>query len=105
MIPHSFKIGEFSHKRGKHKYYHCECVCGTKKVISIDQIRGGYVKSCGCLKTKLIAEANRKRTKKYVYELRLAYLKRQALRLQEQGKPVLPGGLLELIKIAEEKYI
>ena len=31
-----------------HKYYLCECECGNKKIININNIKTGRTKSCGC---------------------------------------------------------
>ena len=36
-------------KRGRTAWL-CRCKCGTKKVVASVQLRGGYTKSCGCLR-------------------------------------------------------
>lgn len=40
---------EFSHRKGSHNYYICECECGNKKAIDIYNIKKGLTKSCGCI--------------------------------------------------------
>lgn len=38
----------FSEKRGKHTYWHCDCVCGAKVVRRADHMQSGRSSSCGC---------------------------------------------------------
>jgi len=38
--------------------YSCQCDCGTVKTISGPLLRDGKVKSCGCLKSEMIAQKN-----------------------------------------------
>ena len=46
-------IKELSHIKGKYnKHYLCKCDCGNEKIISIDSIKAGVTKSCGCLAIK-----------------------------------------------------
>ena len=37
-------------KTGKKKMYLCRCICGKEKVIAGERIRGGKLKSCGCIR-------------------------------------------------------
>lgn len=37
------------HKKGT--YWNCECECGGKKTASLDHLRNGHVKSCGCIES------------------------------------------------------
>lgn len=39
----------FSHRKGSHTYYTCQCECGNKKAVDIYSVKMGLVKSCGCL--------------------------------------------------------
>lgn len=36
-------------KKNRNHYCLCQCDCGTKKIININEMRRGKVKSCGCL--------------------------------------------------------
>lgn len=51
-VYHYLTIKSFSHKKGTHKYYNCKCICGTSKVVRINDLRSGNTKSCGCYKSK-----------------------------------------------------
>lgn len=46
-------------KNGQYKYL-ALCDCGTYKVIAGSSLRTGLTKSCGCLRSKMIAEKNYK---------------------------------------------
>lgn len=35
----------------------CRCVCGTVKTLRLDHVRSGRVKSCGCMRGRLISDA------------------------------------------------
>jgi hypothetical protein len=39
----------FSHMKGKHSYWKCECDCGNDKITRADCLKNNTVKSCGCL--------------------------------------------------------
>ena len=46
---------KFSHKnKYKCKYWLFKCSCGKEKVINVDKVKGGYTKSCGCLKGGIV---------------------------------------------------
>lgn len=38
-----------------------KCVCGQIKVLNLSDITGGRIKSCGCLRSELLAERGRRR--------------------------------------------
>ena len=40
---------EFHHAKGTHYYWKCRCDCGNYKIVRIDNLTSGTVKSCGCL--------------------------------------------------------
>lgn len=50
----------FDHNDGKHTYWLCQCDCGNKKVIRIDSIKSGKIKSCGCLPNRTKEDLSRK---------------------------------------------
>lgn len=35
----------------------CRCICGVKRIVDALQIKNGYTKSCGCIRSKLSEEA------------------------------------------------
>lgn len=39
--------------KSAHRYFLCQCKCGTEKYIRVDQIISGNQKSCGCYKYNL----------------------------------------------------
>lgn len=44
----------FSHKKNGRKYWMCQCDCGNNHVVEASNLKRGEVKSCGCLKKKLL---------------------------------------------------
>ena len=54
-------ITEYSHtryvekgkKKYKYTYYKCKCDCGNEKVVCLQNLRHGDVKSCGCLQKEI----------------------------------------------------
>jgi hypothetical protein len=42
-------VVSYSGKRGAKHYWNCRCVCGTDKAVSIQALRSGATRSCGCL--------------------------------------------------------
>jgi hypothetical protein len=52
-------LGEVEKAHGQIRYL-CECVCGNQFVTYGTYIRSGKTKSCGCMKSSLIATARRK---------------------------------------------
>jgi hypothetical protein len=40
-------------KIGRYYFYRCRCKCGTIKDINANNVRSGYVRSCGCLASEL----------------------------------------------------
>lgn len=43
-------IKQVESAKRNHTKWLCRCKCGTEKAFSIDNLRCGYTKSCGCLK-------------------------------------------------------
>ena len=58
------KIIKFDHT-GKYytKYYLCECDCGNKKVINIQNVKRGMTKSCGCDYKNILGKLYKKQNK------------------------------------------
>lgn len=40
---------DFDHAEGRYKYWKCRCECGNVVVCNSENLRGGNIKSCGCL--------------------------------------------------------
>lgn len=47
-------------------YWYCKCKCGNEKIVSGQVLRKGESKSCGCLTTKKISEANKNRAENLI---------------------------------------
>lgn len=63
-IPIGKKFGRYTvlqeiRQTGKRRHMLCRCDCGTEKVISIDKLKRGTTKSCGCLKKEKISILNK----------------------------------------------
>jgi len=43
---------------GRHYMVKTVCKCGTNRTMRVDTLKSGRSKSCGCLKSKLIADSN-----------------------------------------------
>lgn len=43
------------------RYYLCQCTCGQTKTVSWDHLRGGFTKSCGCIKRENNLERAKRR--------------------------------------------
>ncbi len=44
-------VGKFSHiNHNNRAHWHCKCKCGNAKVIDGTSLRGGLIRSCGCLR-------------------------------------------------------
>jgi hypothetical protein len=37
--------------KGDKLYWYCVCDCGNKDIVSGSNLKGGYVRSCGCMRT------------------------------------------------------
>lgn len=37
---------------------HCKCDCGNEKTVAVNNLKGGQVKSCGCLQSERVAATN-----------------------------------------------
>ena len=44
--------------------WHCQCECGTLRIVAGRELRSGNTQSCGCLHREAVAEAARQRTGK-----------------------------------------
>lgn len=55
-VYHYLTIKSFSHKKGTHRHYNCECICGNSNVVRLNDLRSGNTKSCGCYKSKTTSE-------------------------------------------------
>ena len=64
-IPVGTKFGRFTiiGKSEKTGYSECLCECGTRKTVKNTYLRGGYVLSCGCLRS----ETAKLHAEKYLY--------------------------------------
>jgi hypothetical protein len=38
--------------RGRYRYWHCRCECGTQRTVNAANLERGLSRSCGCLKAK-----------------------------------------------------
>lgn len=53
------RVKSYVGKKGKFNYWECKCRCGKVTEVSIQNLRGGTVKSCGCGKREgKLAEKN-----------------------------------------------
>ena len=43
-------------------YWLCRCDCGNKKTAASNNLKGGYTRSCGCLRREVVAALGRKQT-------------------------------------------
>jgi hypothetical protein len=41
-------------------YWLCQCDCGNKKFVYVNNLKTGHTKSCGCLNSELVKERNKK---------------------------------------------
>lgn len=53
---HQWTLVSYSHHKGGHCYYLCQCDCGTVKKVRVESILSGASKSCGCLKKSILSE-------------------------------------------------
>ena len=44
-------VVSFAYIEHQRRYWKCKCACGNIKIVSTHDLTGGYVKSCGCLRT------------------------------------------------------
>lgn len=57
-------VGFIHHRKHGKIYVNCLCDCGNKKIISMDSLRRGVTKSCGCLNKELLSKRLKGRTGK-----------------------------------------
>lgn len=50
---------KFSHVKRGHYYALFRCECGTEKILERGNVAAGKIKSCGCLKRKMMADKQR----------------------------------------------
>jgi len=56
-------IREASPGKNYARYFLCSCDCGNKSNIYLGHLRGGKIKSCGCLKRERLVEQHNKNKK------------------------------------------
>lgn len=57
-------IIQFDHKdKNRKSYYLCKCDCGKTKVISLNNLITGSIKSCGCIKVAMLKSKSKKYSK------------------------------------------
>jgi hypothetical protein len=53
---------EFSHKeklrRASKSFWRCLCSCGNLRIVNASNLKNGHTKSCGCLRSEMLAERN-----------------------------------------------
>lgn len=57
-------------KKGNCTYVACCCECGTKREVNIKNLKSGISTSCGCRRSKQLAERNRKHGLRFSKEWR-----------------------------------
>lgn len=69
---------ELSKKRGKELLWECVCDCGGTKITTAASLKGGYAKSCDCIKREVLAKRNSKHgmSKSRIYEIWMGVIKR-----------------------------
>lgn len=45
---------KFNYKRNGHQYWLFKCDCGKEKILRVGSVKNGSIKSCGCLRKKLM---------------------------------------------------
>jgi hypothetical protein len=58
-------------RRGGAVHWHCQCDCGSSKVVQANHLRRGRTQSCGCLHKELLADRVRKHAKSNTFEFRV----------------------------------
>lgn len=51
------KVNSYSHTENKRAFWNCTCVCGKDIVCNGRLLRNGHIKSCGCMKNKMVSDA------------------------------------------------
>ena len=51
------KVNSYSHTENKRAFWNCTCVCGKDIVCKGKLLRNGHIKSCGCMKNKMVSDA------------------------------------------------
>jgi predicted SprT family Zn-dependent metalloprotease len=52
-------VVERAPKKGRRTQFICKCDCGNEKIALSDKLQSGETKSCGCLRTEIVASKNR----------------------------------------------
>lgn len=47
-------------KDKNHRCFECQCSCGSKTIVTLNHLKTGHTKSCGCMKGKMCSIANTK---------------------------------------------
>lgn len=50
---------KYDHKKGRHHYYQCLCVCGELCVVRRDSLISGHTESCGCFLRERASETHK----------------------------------------------
>ena len=47
---------EYMGAQNQARYWLCQCTCGNEKILQTDHLRGGRIRSCGCLRRETLVE-------------------------------------------------
>ena len=50
-----WKVLSFAYRRGRKRYWICQCSCGTIRAVKEDSLNGNRSSSCGCLNREIIS--------------------------------------------------
>lgn len=64
-------VKKFYKSKGGLSYWICQCDCGKEKIIQGGHLKSNSVKSCGCLKGKMIADKIKKHNLSYSSEYKI----------------------------------
>src|SRR5580765_787446 len=59
--------------RGKNSYWICDCACGATKDVAANNLKRGFVRSCGCLHRESITTRNTTHGMSYSTEYAIWY--------------------------------
>jgi len=52
------ELEKIKYKYGTRRQFLCRCECGNEKIVLLDHLKRGNIKSCGCLKSEYVSERN-----------------------------------------------